>query len=110
MKKAYLVFALPYVAILLGTIFNQAAVHANGGHMPVLFPGYQCMAELLEKDPVHVCMVPSQHLKFLGDWLIGTKSVTSIGDQLLEFGSDIQWPSAVLAVAMLVRDTFKRVI
>ena len=75
----------PYLLVVLGSIMNQLAVRANGGHMPVLFPGNDCSL-LGADDPAHSCMTAATHLKFLCDWILGSRSVSSVGDSLLDMG------------------------
>jgi hypothetical protein len=93
----------PYILILLGSIANQIAVRANGGHMPVLFPGGDC--SLLDSDDLaHSCMTHATHVKILCDWILSSSAVSSLGDFALEVGNQIQTPSLIAWVALVLRD------
>ena len=99
----------PYLLVVLGSIMNQVAVSVNGGQMPVLFPLHNCSL-LGPDDPAHSCMTTATHLKFLCDWILGSQSVSSIGDFLLEVGNDIKTPSLIVWLCLVVKQAWlKRV-
>lgn len=105
MKKSHLLLILPYAVVFAGMIMNQAAVHANGHLMPVLLPGH-ADSSFTGEDLNHTVMTHATHLKFLCDWIIGNGGVSSLGDYLLQLGSDIKVPSFIAWGALLARDVF----
>lgn len=99
-------FALPYVLLIVGMALNQTAVYANGGHMPVYLPGWNC-GLISDDGPFHadwnhICMTHSTHLKFLGDWIIGNDGVSSIGDMLQSLSSNLKMPTLIAWVVLNV--------
>lgn len=91
-----LLLAAPYLAYGLGVLCNLAVVTANSGVMPVHYPTTWvavCDAEMVCRDIVpgammdhiHRVMQPSDHLKFLADWIqeYWAARVISIGDCFL---------------------------
>ena len=104
MKKKYvLLFVLPYLLSFIGAVCNQVAIKSNGGHMPVKFPGDDC--SLLGKhDPVHSCMTEASKFKSLSDIFISDEGVSSVGDYLLDLGSEIKLPSLLVLVAAMIKD------
>lgn len=107
MKSSYwYILATPFLMILLGTAMNQVAIFANGGHMPVYYPGGACVADA--EDIVHVCMTHATHVKFLCDWILSSRAVSSIGDELQNYGNDMITPALVVWAGLTARKVFRR--
>lgn len=59
----------PFLIYGLGYLMNAVVIAANGGQMPVLFPGGCPDPKLMAEDVIHVCMDASTRLSFLADWM-----------------------------------------
>lgn len=103
---------VPYLALLVGPavlfgtgiLMNALVMAANGGTMPVLWPG-GCTPGLLDPtDPFHSCMVQATHLKWLSDWVIlKSVGIASPGD-FLEWASDYcTIPAFAMWLALIVK-------
>ena len=103
MKKFFTWFGwplliVPTVLTWMGIACNAIVTIANGGIMPVRYPG--CTADLMNGP--HVCMTTTSHIKFLADVFTSNAGIMSVGDYLMEFSDDIRFPLMVLwATAML---------
>jgi len=87
----------------LGALMNFLALAANGGQMPVLFPG-GC-AEGLGGDVIHTCMTSSSHFKFISDWIVVNHlGVFSPGDLLLMLWDTAFWPALFAWIILTVID------
>lgn len=113
---ATLLFAGPSISFTTGFAMNAVVIAANGGQMPVRWPG-GCQAEeyqrwKLEKPmeglAIHNCMLPTSKLKFLGDWIvIRHQGVASPGD-FLEWGGDAaQVPCMWMGFMYLLYELFR---
>jgi hypothetical protein len=100
------VLLIPYALVALGMAMNETALYANGGHMPVLFPGGACVAD--PDDIVHSCMTHATHLKILCDWIVSSHAVSSLGDHLQDFGSEMETASIVAWAGLIFHKTFKK--
>ncbi len=93
----------PTAAYGLGALLNFLALAANGGQMPVLFPG-GC-ANGFGDDIIHACMTSSSHLKFLADWIIiNHLGAFSPGDLLLMLQEVTFRPALFAWVVLVVKD------
>jgi len=96
---AWPILALPFAMEWIGSMMNQAAVYANGMKMPVV--AIEGCSDLV-RDPVHVCMTSSSHLKILSDILISSQGVSSFGDWILEWSSTVGHMVIPIWIALLV--------
>lgn len=92
----------PSALFALGFILNAVVMAANGGQMPVLFPG-GC-ADGFGDDVIHSCMNGATHLKFLADWIvINHVGVASPGDFGEWAGDAAFWPALTAWVALIIK-------
>lgn len=73
---------LPTLLFVLGVLMNKLVIAANGGQMPVLWPG-GCTEEGF--DLLHTCMTKATRYRFLADWIVSHDDVSSPGDYLIDF-------------------------
>lgn len=96
---------IPSALKYLGGFLNVLVMAANGGEMPVLYPG-GC-------DPLHllylrVCMTSATRFKYLADWMvINHVGVISPGDFLIWTGTAMIVP-ALVAWAVLMSHEHQR--
>lgn len=100
MKIPYWQFLLgPALLFAFGFLLNAVAIAANGGQMPVLFPGG---CSHMPDDVIHSCMTHATHLKVLCDWiLLRDIGIASIGD-FLEWGAGFAFIPSLVAWMVLV--------
>lgn len=98
---------LPTVVLWAGIGMNQIAVHANKGMMPVYMAG--CPTFMTAKaddaghpDYVHNCMTPETRLKVLGDIIVSSDGVYSLGDEVQEFSSVVRFAADLIWAATAV--------
>lgn len=91
----------PSLSLGLGFTMNALVMAANGGQMPVLFPG-GCEAAKEYLDFVHSCMTPATRLKFLADWIVMHSGVASPGDFFLWLSDRTLWPGLILWAALMI--------
>jgi hypothetical protein len=89
-KAKLYVLAAPLFFIFLGSASNQAVIAANHDRFPVMLNStkiarYQPDANGMI-DMVHSVMQPTDHLKFLADWIDLQDAIYSPGDLLLMLG------------------------
>lgn len=88
-----------------GSLCNFIALAANGGQMPVLWPGGCSNFVVADDDIIHKCMNASTHLKFLCDIaIINHLGVFSIGDGFLLLGIYLTWPCLLLWSGFVIKD------
>lgn len=78
---------------------------ANGGQMPVLFPG-GCPAPDPDEVPdiLHVCMTSATHLKVLCDIIVSHSGISSIGDVLIDAADFCFWPAVIIWGTLMIYD------
>lgn len=97
----------PSLFFFLGLSLNAIVVAANRHTMPVLTSNCEESMARWESvgDPIHACMTPQTHLKFLADWFyIPTVGTASIGDgfeTVYEYG---EWPAWFLWIGLVIAD------
>lgn len=95
----------PYVAFAVGFLLNAAVTAANGGQMPVLFPGGCPKDGFGDDDIIHTCMTNASHLKFIADWIvINHFGIVSPGDFLEWAFAYTYVPAAVAWVTLQIKE------
>ena len=103
---------VPCVLFAFGFLSNAIVMAANGGQMPVLWPGgcfdYASREAIGLPDRIHTCMTSVTNLKFLADWVvINGLGIASPGD-FLEWASDYIWAPCMIAwLTLMLRDRQK---
>lgn len=95
------ILLLPIVLYLAGNICNQTVIRVNGFQMPVEVHG--CADHLNADNVVHKCMDKNTRLKPLGDIILASDGVSSIGDVLQDASGDLALPSFAI---WLILSTF----
>lgn len=107
---------LPLLLIFLGATSNQVVIYANHGKFPVMVSSRQKW-DFQQKatadsdapqlpddgmlDDTHSIMIPSDHLKFLADWINLGDGIYSPGDMILLLGAFL-WSFCSVAWLVLV--------
>lgn len=89
----------PSVLYYGGQALNALVMAANGGQMPVLWPGGCTAADV--GDGFHSCMSAATHLKFLSDWIVLHTGVASPGDMFVYLGDALWYPAYYLGLGYL---------
>ena len=98
----------PFLLFGLGFLMNAVVMAANGGQMPVLWPG-GCSPKAFKGDIIHTCMTDATHLKFLADWIvINGLGVASPGDFLEWSFNAISMPAVYMWFALAVKESNDR--
>lgn len=97
------ILAVPLTLSFIGAASNQAVIYANHDRFPVMLNSakvthYEPDADGMI-DKVHSVMQPTDHLKFLADWIDLGDGMYSPGDLLLMLG-DWLWTYAPLVWAI----------
>ena len=100
--RKWTLVTVPMMLIVFGAALNQAAVVANHGQMPVLWPG-GCDNFPNTDDTDHVCMTPETRLKFLCDWIELHGAVESPGDVFILLGMVLLHPLFWMWVGLVLR-------
>ena len=90
----------PQLTLYIGAAFNQLAMAANGGAMPVLMPGCSTSSD----DWRHQCMTAATHLKFLSDWINLHSVIASVGDLLIWAGDKLTVPCLIIWATLVIRE------
>ena len=102
-KIPHALFLLGPVAMMAtGFLLNALVVAANGGQMPVLWPG-GCTSMVTDTDDiVHSCMTHATHLTWLADWIVMNHvGVASPGD-FFEWAFEASFIPALIAWVVLI--------
>ena len=85
----------------IGKSLNQIVMYANDGLMPVKGPAICTLFPGAQLDQIHVCAdATAHHLLWLSDFIIvGGHSVWSPGDFVIQAGSYVVIPAAILLAA-----------
>jgi uncharacterized protein DUF5317 len=102
---------MPVACYALGLAFNEIALLANHGLMPVLTndcEGYVARWAMAG-DPLHTCLTGATRLKFFTDWFIipGVGTV-SVGDGLISIYEYLAFPFLYVWFAFVVKDHLER--
>lgn len=97
---------LPALSEFLGATLNQLALIANGGQMPVLFPGWA--KPDLSDDPIHVPMTALSHLKWLSDIFNFHVEIDSLGDLFLGLGETTFVFGLVIWIVLMIQDANRK--
>lgn len=85
---------LPTILFYFGMGLNAVCTISNGGMMPVLTTNcaakFEALVDPEQPDMVHVCMTPKSRMKPLADILAQNSGWFSIGDEFVDFGSEIK--------------------
>lgn len=101
----------PAILEKTGMFMNKITMAFNNGLMPVQLPG-GCTPENLttwiQIGGTHGCMTSVSHLKMFSDWLNYHTAIGSLGDLLVDFGSNAFQPCLFAwAIAMILLYNFE---